>query len=94
MRKTYLIWVSGQPLQLILNTLRNEILLYGKMIIPATIEVMKAINQKNLLKLIIKEGHNRQTWKTAPIIGYQVKDLQRIAISNIKLDGLQEGKCR
>ena len=74
--------------------MRKEILLYGKMIISATIEVMKAINQKTLLKVIIKEGRNRQIRKIASLIGHPVQDLQRIAISNIKLNGLQEGKWR
>ena len=92
--KTYMVWVSGQPSQLILNTWRNGILLDGKITMPANIEVMKAINQKTLLKVIIKEGRNRQIRKIAALIGHPVQDLQRIAISNIKLNGLQEGEWR
>ena len=89
-----MVWVRGQPSQLILNTWRNGILLDGKITMPANIEVMKAINQKTLLKVIIKEGRNRQIRKIAALIGHPVQDLQRIAISNIKLNGLQEGKWR
>jgi len=61
---------------------------------PATIEVMKKINQKTLLKVILKEGRNRQIRRISSLIGHPVKDLQRIAISTIKLDGLPEGKWR
>ncbi len=92
--KTYLVWVSGQPSQSILHRWRKGILLDGKMTIPANIEVIKTINHKTLLKVILKEGRNRQIRRVANIIGHPVQDLQRIAISNIKLNGLQEGKWR
>ena len=61
---------------------------------PATIDVIKNVNNMTLLKVILKEGRNRQIRKIATIIGHPVQDLQRIAISNIKLNGLQEGKWR
>ena len=92
--KTYLVWVSGKPNQSILNTWRNGIVLDGKITMPANIEVMKIVNQKTLLKVILKEGRNRQIRRIATFIGHPVQDLQRIAISNIRLNGLQEGKWR
>ena len=92
--KTYLVWVSGKPSQSILNKWRNGILLESKITMPASIEVMEFVNHKTLLKVIIKEGRNRQIRKIATLIGHPVQDLQRIAISNIKLNGLQEGKWR
>ena len=92
--KTYLVWVSGQLSKSILNSWRNGILLDGKMTMPATIDVIKNVNNMTLLKVILKEGRNRQIRKIATIIGHPVQDLQRIAISNIKLNGLQEGKWR
>ncbi len=92
--KTYLVWVRGLPKQSILNTWRKGIILDGKMTMPASIHVMEKINHKTLLKVIIKEGRNRQIRKIADLIGHPVQDLQRIAISNIKLNGLKEGKWR
>ncbi len=92
--KTYLVWVSGQPSKSKLNNWRKGIFLEGKMTMPATIEVLEIVNQKTLLKIILKEGRNRQIRKVAKEMGYEVIDLQRIAISNIKLNGLQEGKWR
>ena len=92
--KTYLVWVSGNPNQSILNNWRSGIVLDGKITMPANIEIMKIINQKTLLKVVLKEGRNRQIRRIAKIIGHPVQDLQRIAISNIKLNGLQEGKWR
>ena len=92
--KTYLVWVIGKPNQLILNRWRKGILLDEKMTLPANIEVMKKMHNQTLLKVILKEGRNRQIRKVATLIGHPVQDLQRIAISNIKLNGLQEGKWR
>ena len=92
--KTYLVWVSGQPNQLILDHWRRGILLDDKMTMPARIEVLDRVNRKTLLKVIIKEGRNRQIRKIATLLGHPVQDLQRISISNINLNGLQEGKWR
>ncbi len=92
--KTYLVWVSGQPNQLILDHWRRGILLDDKMTMPARIEVLDRVNRKTLLKVIMKEGRNRQIRKIATLLGHPVQDLQRISISNINIDGLQEGKWR
>ncbi len=92
--KTYLVWVMGQPSQSILDNWRRGILLDGKITMPARIEVLERINQKTLLKVILKEGRNRQIRRIADYIGHPVQDLQRTSISNINLNGLQEGKWR
>ena len=92
--KTYLVWLSGQPSQQILNNWRKGFLLDGKMTIPANIEIMETNNQKTLLKIILKESRNRQIRKIANLVGHAVQDLQRIAISNIKFNGSKEGKWR
>ena len=86
--------VSGHPRQSILDNWRKGILLDGKMTMPAKIEVLNKVNSKTLIKLILKEGRNRQIRRIATLIGHPVLDLQRISISNINLDGLQEGKWR
>ena len=92
--KTYMVWVNGQPNQSILNKWRKGVVLDGKMTMPATIEVMQIRNKKTLLKVILKEGRNRQIRRIANLLGYPVQDLQRIEISNIKLNGLKEGDWR
>ena len=92
--KTYLVWASGQPSQTILDNLRTGILLNGKMTIPERIEVLDKVNRKTLLKVIQKEGLNRQIRRIETLLENSVQDLQRISISNINLNGLQEGKWR
>ena len=89
-----MVWVSGQPSRSLLNLWRKGVLLDGKMTMPATIEVMQIRNKKTLLKVILKEGRNRQIRRIATLLGHPVQDLQRIAISTIKLNDLQEGKWR
>ena len=92
--KTYLDWVSGHKSQSILDNWRRGILLDGKMTMPARIEVLDRINRRTLLKVILKEGRNRQIRRIANLIGHPVQDLQRTSISNINLNGLQEGEWR
>jgi len=92
--KTYLVWVAGQPNLSILDKWRTGIFLDGKITMPANIQVMEKSKDKTLLKIILKEGRNRQIRRTASFLGHPVKDLQRIAIANIKLNGLKEGGWR
>ena len=92
--KTYLVWVSGIPSQARLNDWRKGILLDSKMTMPAIIELIKIMHYKTLLKVVLKEGRNRQIRRITSFIGHPVQDLQRIAISNIQLNGLEEGKWR
>ena len=92
--KTYLAWVSGVPSQSILDNWRKGILLDGKMTIPAKIEVLNRAKRKTLLKVILKEGRNRQIRRIATLLGHPVLDLQRISISGINLNGLNEGNWR
>ena len=62
------------------------------MTMPARIEVLDRVNQKTLLKVIIKESRNRQIRKIGTLLGNPVQDLQRISISNTNSNGLQQGK--
>ena len=78
--ETYLVWVNGQPSLSILDNWR--------------IEILNKVNSKTLLKVILKERHNRKIRRIANLIGHTVLDLQRISISNINLNGLEEGKWR
>ena len=78
----------------ILDNWRKGILLDGKMTMPARVEVLEKVNRKTLLRVILKEGRNRQIRRIATLIGHPVQDLQRISISNINLNGLKEGNWR
>ena len=92
--KTYLDWVSGHKSQSILDNWRRGILLDGKMKLTAIIEVLEKPYQKTLLKVILKEGLNKQIRKIPILIGHRVQDFQKMFISNINLNGLKAGKLR
>ncbi len=64
------------------------------MTIPTRVDVLDKVNQKTILKVILKEGRNRQIHRIATLIGHPVKELQRISILNISLNRLQEVKFR
>jgi 16S rRNA pseudouridine516 synthase len=72
-----------------IRSLEKRILLDDKMKMSARIEVLDRVNQKTLLKVIIKESLNRQIRKIATLLGHPVQDLQRISISNTNSNGLQ-----
>ena len=92
--KTYLVWLKGHTSKAVLNSWRKGVLLDGKITMPADIELLNKDNNKTLLKVILKEGRNRQIRRIADLFGHPVEDLQRIAISSIKLNSLREGEWR
>tara|TARA_Y100001968_G_scaffold314801_1_gene340617 strand:+ start:631 stop:924 length:294 start_codon:yes stop_codon:yes gene_type:complete len=73
-----------------LDKWRRGFLLDGQMTLPARIEVLDIVNRKTLLKVILKEGRNRQIRRIATLIGHLVQDLQRMSISSINLNYLRE----
>ena len=83
---------SAKPINI--RSLEKKLLLDDKMTMPARIEFLDTVNKKTLLKVIIKEGRNRQIRKIATLLGHPVQNLQRISISNINLNGLKEGKLQ
>tara|TARA_B100000579_G_scaffold377935_1_gene344313 strand:+ start:77 stop:778 length:702 start_codon:yes stop_codon:yes gene_type:complete len=92
--KNYLVWVSGQPNQSILDHWRRKISLDDKITKPEIIKFLDKVNRKTLPKVILKEGRNRKSRKISTLLGHPVHDLQRISISSINLIGLQESKLR
>ena len=48
----------------------------------------------NTFGIVLTQGLNRQIRRMCEALGYGVKDLKRIRIENIKLDGIKEGEYR
>ncbi len=90
-KKTYLVWVKGVPSMKSLDRWRSGINLDGRITLPMIITPLKHSEGKSLLKIILKEGRNRQIRRIAELIGNPVLDLKRIQIANIRLDSLKEG---
>ena len=60
----------------------------------AEVMLLKQYQTKSLLRIVLREGRNRQIRRVATLLGHQVLDLKRIAIANFKIDGLTEGQWR
>ena len=49
---------------------------------------------KYTFKIILTQGLNRQIRRMCEALGYEVKDLLRVRVMNITLDGLKDGQYR
>jgi pseudouridine synthase len=61
---------------------------------PAEVSLLKQGANQTLLKVILREGRNRQIRRVAEALGHPVLDLQRTAIASIDLGSLPEGHWR
>lgn len=55
--------------------------------------IIKRVNE-HTFKIILTQGLNRQIRKMCGALGYKVMKLERIRITNIKLEGIEYGKWR
>ena len=92
--KAYIAQLDTMPDADSLNTLRQGVLLDGKLTAPARVEVLKPTKRGCEIKVTIHEGRNRQVRRMFEAIGSNVVSLKRISIGNITLGNLPEGKWR
>ena len=58
-----------------------------------TEDFLKKTGEKTF-RIVLTQGLNRQIRRMCEALGYEVKDLLRVRVMNITLDGLKEGKYR
>tara|TARA_B100000700_G_C14818078_1_gene748489 strand:+ start:83 stop:811 length:729 start_codon:yes stop_codon:yes gene_type:complete len=92
--KTYRVIVKGHPKNDTLEKWGKRIILDGKITMKSEIHQIKSNKYNSLLKIKLNEGRNIQIRKIASALGHPVIDLERIAIGNIQLNKLPEGKWR
>ena len=93
-RKTYKVQVRGNPTTTTLNRWCNGVELDGIPTQAAEVSLLKQGATQTLLKVILREGRNRQIRRVAEVLGHPVLDLQRIAVASIDLGSLPEGHWR
>jgi pseudouridine synthase len=93
-RKTYRVWVSGQPGPEQLWRWAAGVTLEEGPSAPVGVSLLQRRPDRCLLELEMGEGRNRQIRRTAALLGHPVLDLQRVAIGALALADLPEGQWR
>jgi pseudouridine synthase len=93
-RKTYRVWVKGQPGAEVLQRWRRGVPLDGVASRPVQLSLIEQRPDATRLELVLREGRNRQIRRTAELLGHPVLDLERIAIGPLELGALPEGHWR
>src|SRR3954466_10266337 len=58
------------------------------------IKIVKRMREKSVIEITIREGRNRQVRRMLAGVGHKVKDLTRIRMGPLTLDGLSPGQFR
>ena len=93
-RKTYRVWIEGNPSPATLRRWADGVPLDGEPSQPVRITRLAQGRGNTQLELVMTEGRNRQIRRTAELLGHRVLDLQRTAIGGIGLGALPEGRWR
>ena len=95
--KIYIASIKGTPTEASLKTFRTGIEIEGRRTAEAQIEIIPTGNKAahtSKVRIIIKEGRNRQVRKMCEAIGHPVVRLKRVAVGILKLNDLPRGKWR
>lgn len=92
--KIYLARVRGIPDSAALKRLAQGIRLDDGPTAPAKIGLESVENGNAIIKIVIREGRNRQVKRMMSAIGHPVINLQRLAMGPLSLEGLKPGEYR
>ncbi len=93
-KKTYIATVIGRPDADGLHRLSQGIFLEGRKTAPAKLRVLKQLQGKTQIEIIIHEGKKRQVRKMFQAIGHPVTHLRRTAYGRLPLGSLAPGEYR
>lgn len=92
--KTYRASIKGALDDRQAEMLRNGLDIGGYITAPAKVRIIKADERESVVELKIHEGKNRQVRRMFEAVGHPVMHLKRIAIGQLTISGLEEGKWR
>jgi 23S rRNA pseudouridine2605 synthase len=92
--KEYVAVVTGIPGERDLRSLREGVELDDGRTQPAEAEVLGAIRGMGRVRIVIREGRNRQVRRMLEAVGHPVRQLERTAFGPIRLGRLRPGGWR
>lgn len=92
--KTYETTVSGADMDLALPVLRSALVIDGRKINPARVELARDGGERKLLRITISQGINRQVRKMCAAAGLRVHRLRRVSEGPLSLGSLAPGQWR
>jgi len=92
--KEYVATVSGVPGERDLRALRGGVMLEDGMTLPADVEVLGSARGLCRVRLVIREGRNRQVRRMLDAVGHPVRELVRSGFGPVRLARLRPGGWR
>ncbi|NLK88145.1 MAG: rRNA pseudouridine synthase [Clostridiaceae bacterium] len=92
--KTYRAVIRGMLNDKQIEMLSSGVDIGGYVTAPAMVRIIKAEERESIVDLTIHEGKNRQVRRMFEAAGHAVMHLKRIAIGQVTIGGLEEGKWR
>ena len=93
--KEYRVQVSGSPTPAQINAWRKGITLEdGERTLPADVKIESKDNRNTWLKIILKEGRNRQIRRMGASSGLHVRRIIRVRIASLRLGNLPPRRWR
>lgn len=93
--KTYRVTIDGKVGEEQLMRLAAGVVLDdGKKTLPCSVEVLSEETGRTVLRIVIKQGLNRQIRRMCTAVGLQVGRLRRVAIGGVRLGMLKPGDWR
>ncbi|MCD4829502.1 MAG: rRNA pseudouridine synthase [Candidatus Cloacimonetes bacterium] len=92
--KTYKVTCTGRLTRENIETLRNGVALDDGKTLPARVFIKQRSETKTVLRMVIREGRNRQIRRMIEAIGSSVTSLKRLQVGTLKLGRLPAGMWR
>lgn len=92
--KIYEVIVRGRPLPEIFAQAKAGIRSRGELLRVESMECISYNRDNSKLKIILKEGKNREIRRICLALGHPVRDLKRIAVGPLRLGNLASGSWR
>ena len=92
--KTYLVQVAGSPSRRDMQKLLDGVWLSDGRVRATKVRKIKKQGKSSWLRIVLKEGKNREIRRMLAKLDHKVMRLRRVAIGNVQLGRLAKGKAR